>query len=36
MPRRNCRTCLHFAFAGEEVPAHFEAGRWSHMARWQD
>jgi len=21
---------------GEKVPGHFEAGRWSHMARWQD
>jgi hypothetical protein len=21
---------------GEKVPGHFEAGRWSHMSRWQD
>ncbi len=21
---------------GEKAPGHFEAGRWSHMARWQD
>lgn len=21
---------------GEKVPGHFESGRWSHMARWQD
>jgi hypothetical protein len=21
---------------GEKVPGHFEAGSWSHMARWQD
>ena len=21
---------------GEKVPGHFEAGRWSYMARWQD
>ena len=21
---------------GEKVPGHFEAGRWSHMARWPD
>ena len=21
---------------GEKVPGHYDAGRWSHMARWQD